>query len=120
MATKHTSTTISATEAGAFASKPKHTTKHMNIIQQLAEIENKANKYNNQRTLRIYAENPRAGENNASLDIRVDFDTEGDKSSARWLLNFFKDHGICATLHRSCSVEGAERNFNFLPRKEKI
>jgi hypothetical protein len=92
----------------------------MSIIQQLAEIENKANKYNNQRTLRIYAENPRAGENNASLDIRVDFDTEGDKSSARWFLNFLKDHGICATLHRSSSVEGSERNFNFLPRKEKI
>jgi hypothetical protein len=92
----------------------------MSIIQQLAEIESKANKYKNQRTLRIYANPPRAGADNPSLDIRVDFDTEGDKSSARWLLEFLKDHGICAMLYVSSSVEGTQRNFNFLPRKELI
>lgn len=91
----------------------------MTIIQQLVELENKANKYNNQRTLRIYANPPQVGGSNEYLDIRVDFDTAGDKTNAKWLLDFFKDHGICATLYRNFDPDGRERNFNFLPRKEE-
>ena len=94
----------------------------MSIIQQLVELENKANKYNNQRTLHIYAEHPRAGEkgNEPLRSIRIDYDTSSDKLNAKWLLDFFKKHGICATLYRSSAIDGVERNFNFLPRKEKI
>jgi hypothetical protein len=92
----------------------------MSIIQQLAEIENKANKYNNQRTLRIYAKAPQVGASNEHMDIRVDFDNAGDKTNAKWLLDFLKEHGICAMLYRSSAQDGTERNFNFLPRKELI
>ena len=89
----------------------------MSIIQQLVELENKANKYSNQRTLHLYAEHPRAGDkDNEPLSIRIDYDTSSDKSNAKWLLDFLKKHGICAALYRSSATDGVERNFEYLPR----
>jgi hypothetical protein len=92
----------------------------MSIIQQLVELDNKANKYNNQRTLHLYAEHPRAGDkdNEPLKSIRIDYDTSSDKSNAKWLLDFLKKHGICATLYHSSAVDGVIRNFEYLPRKK--
>jgi hypothetical protein len=92
----------------------------MSIIQHLVELENKANKYNNQRTLHLYAEHPRSGEkdNEPLRSIRLDYDTSSDKLNAKWLLDFLKKHGICAALYRSSAVDGVERNFEYLPRNK--
>jgi len=89
----------------------------MSIIQQLAQIESRANTYNNQRTLHIYPKHPVAGETSPidAFDVRVPYDNAEDKSNAMLLLELFKEKGICASL---CLPGGNINNFKFLPRKK--
>jgi len=89
----------------------------MSIIQELARIERKANEFDNQRTVQIYTEHPRAGERDRpSFLVRIDYDTP-DREDAHLFLDFLAQHGISATLHRN-SIDGNINNFKFLPRQD--
>ena len=88
----------------------------MSIIQELARIESKAKEFDNQRTVQIYTEHPRAGELNDSFLVRIDFDAP-NRENAHLFLDFLAQHGISATLHRN-SIDGNINNFKFLPRLE--
>jgi len=89
----------------------------MSIIQQLAQIESRANTYNNQRTLHIYLEHPVAGAAKPydKIDLRVPYEDGADKSNALLLLDFLKSKGVCAALSLP---NDTLRNFKFLPREK--
>ena len=89
----------------------------MSIIQQLAQIESRANTYNNQRTLHIYLEHPIGGAVSPPkpISVRVPYGNSEETKNAMTLLAFLKDKGICASL---CLPGGNINNFKFLPRKK--
>jgi hypothetical protein len=89
----------------------------MSIIQQLAQIESRANTYNNQRTLHIYPKHPVAGATSPiyAFDVRIPYDNAADKSNALLLLELLKEKGICASLS---FPDGNINNFKFLPREK--
>jgi len=89
----------------------------MTIIQQLAQIESRANTYNNQRALHIYPKHPVAGAISPinAFNVRVPYENAADKSNALLLLELFKEKGICASLS---FPDGNINNFKFLPRQK--
>jgi hypothetical protein len=76
----------------------------MSIIQQLSQMETRANKYNHQRTVRIYTDKTKPRPHEPHFEIRVDWDTP-DREHAVAFLKFLAEHGIHAVLHRQ-SMDG--------------
>ena len=89
----------------------------MSIIKQLAQIESRANTYNNQKTMHIFLEHPVAGASKPydKIDVRLPYENDADKSNALLLLNFLKEKGICAAINLP---NDNLRNFKFLPREK--
>lgn len=71
----------------------------MSIIQQLAQIEAKANEYKNQRTVRVYMEKPSDRQaRDGAFEIRVGWDTPERETTVAFL-KFLAECGIHAVLH---------------------
>jgi hypothetical protein len=87
----------------------------MSIIQQLAQIEAKANEYANQRTVRIYTDKTKPRPHEPHFEIRVDWDTP-DREHAVAFLKFLAEHGIHAVLHRQ-SVDGNIYNHDLIKKE---
>jgi hypothetical protein len=89
----------------------------MSIIEQLSQMETRANKYNEQRTVSILARHPQAGEKVPSFEVRVDFSSP-NRANARAFFAFLTEHGICAIVHTS-SIDGNLKNFQYLPAEKE-
>ena len=89
----------------------------MSIIQQLSQMEARANKYNEQRTVSIFVRHPKSREKVPAFEIRMDFSSP-NRGNARAFLEFLKDNGICATVHTS-SIDGNLCNFQYLPAEKE-
>ena len=87
----------------------------MSIIQQLAQIEAKANEYTNQRTVRIYTEKPNPKLTGSFFEIRVGWDTPERETTVAFL-KFLAEHGIHAVLHRQ-SMDGNIYNQDLIKKE---
>ena len=87
----------------------------MSIIQQLSQMETRANKYNHQRTVRIYTDKTKLRPHDPSFEIRVDWDTP-DRDHAVAFLKFLAEHGIHAVLHRQ-SIDGNIYNHDLIKKE---
>jgi hypothetical protein len=87
----------------------------MSIIQQLAQIEAKANEYTNQRTVRIYTGETAPRPHDPHFEIRVGWDTP-ERENVVAFLKFLAEHGIHAVLHRQ-SIDGNIYNHDLLKKE---
>jgi hypothetical protein len=87
----------------------------MSIIQQLAQIEAKANEYANQRTVRIYTVQHKPRPHDPHFDIRVGWDTPERETTVAFL-RFLAEHGIHAVLHRQ-SIDGNIYNQDLIKKE---
>lgn len=87
----------------------------MSIIQQLSQIETRANKYNNQRTVRVYTDKTTPRPHEPHFEVRVDWDTP-DRENAVAFLKFLAEHGIHAVLHRQ-SIDGNIYNHDLIKKE---
>jgi len=87
----------------------------MSIIQQLSQMETRANKYNHQRAVRIYTGETTPRPHDPHFEIRVDWDTP-DREHAVAFLKFLAEHGIHAVLHRQ-SIDGNIYNHDLIKKE---
>jgi hypothetical protein len=78
-------------------------------------METRANKYNHQRTVRIYTDKTKPRPHEPHFEIRVDWDTP-DREHAVAFLKFLAEHGIHAVLHRQ-SIDGNIYNHDLLKKE---
>lgn len=87
----------------------------MSIIQQLSQMEARSNKYNDQRTVRIYTDKTKTRPHDPHFEVRVDWDTP-NRENAVAFLRFLAEHGISAVLHRQ-SIDGNIYNHDLIKKE---